>query len=150
MFYFITAAVLCGADLIVKKYIKQKNTAASYKRRSRFITITYLKNKGAMLGFLKNSAKLLLGITLAAIGAITVILAMLTRRKDNFLLKSGLTLILGGAAGNAFERCKDGAVTDYISFNIGPKKFRNIVFNIGDFFIFGGCTLTIIDTLHKK
>lgn len=150
MFYFISAAVLCGADLIVKKYIKQKNAAARYERRLGCITITYLKNKGAMLGFLKQSAKLLLGITLTAIGFIAGVLAMLTRKKENFLLKSGLTLILGGAAGNAFERFKDGEVTDYIRFNAGPEKFRNVVFNIGDFFIFGGCILTVIDALRKK
>ena len=76
MFYFILAAVLCGADLIIKKYIKQKNATARYERRLGCMTITYLKNKGAMLGFLKQSAKLLLCITLTAIGFIAGVLAM--------------------------------------------------------------------------
>lgn len=150
MFYFILAAVLCGADLIIKKYIKQKNATARYDRRLGCMTITYLKNKGAMLGFLKQSAKLLLCITLTAIGFIAGVLAMLTPRKGHFLLKSGLSLILGGACSNGFERLKDGEVTDYIRFNAGPKKFQNVVFNIGDFFIFSGCILTIIDALRKK
>lgn len=150
MFYFISAAILCASDLIVKKYIKQKNTDALYESRRGLITITYLKNKGAMLGFLKNKSRLLLGITMTVIGFLFGILTMLTRKKENKLLKAGLSLILGGAAGNAYERLKDGEVTDYIRFNAGPKKFRNIVFNIGDFFIFGGCALTIIEALKKR
>lgn len=150
MFYFISAAAVCAADLTVKKYIRRKNSAGTYKRRRGLITITYLKNKGAMLGFMKNSARLLSGITMTAIGFIAGILTMLTRQKGQPLLKTGLSLILGGALGNACERLKDGEVTDYISFNAGPKKFRNIVFNIADFFIFGGCTLTVIEALRRK
>ena len=45
MFYFILAAVLCGADLIIKKYIKQKNATARYERRLGCISITFLKKQ---------------------------------------------------------------------------------------------------------
>ena len=107
MFYFILAAVLCGADLIIKKYIKQKNATARYERRLGCMTITYLKNKGAMLGFLKQSAKLLLCITLTAIGFIAGVLAMLTPRKGHFLLKSGLSSIIAGAASPEVDRRPD-------------------------------------------
>lgn len=149
MFYFISAAALCTIDLIAKKYIQKKNAAAAYIHNHGIVKITYFKNKGAMLGFLKNSGRLLLGITMTVIGFLMGILAVLTGQKGQNLLKTGLSLILGGALSNAYERIKDGEVTDYISFNAGPKKFRNIVFNIGDFSIFGGCALTVIHTFKK-
>lgn len=149
MFYFISAAALCTIDLIAKKYIQKKNAAAAYLHNHGIVKIIYFKNKGAMLGFLKNSGRLLLGITMTVIGFLMGILAVLTRQKGQNLLKTGLSLILGGALSNAYERIKDGEVTDYISFNAGPKKFRNIVFNIGDFSIFGGCALTVIHAFKK-
>ena len=93
MFYFISAAALCTIDLIAKKYIQKKNAAAAYIHNHGIVKITYFKNKGAMLGFLKNRGRLLLGITMTVIGFLMGILAVLTGQKGQNLLKTVLSLI---------------------------------------------------------
>lgn len=152
MFYFCMAAIICTVDILLKKYIQKKNRNAVFERRYGLITITFLKNKGAMLGFMKNSARLLLGITMTTLGFIAGILTALSasKKEKNTLFKTGLALIFGGALSNAIERCQNGEVTDYISFNFGPKFFRNIVFNIGDFCIFGGALITALTAPKSK
>lgn len=151
MFWFLTAAALTGTDLLVKFLIsKKKERLAQTKILGGFVTLTIFKNKGAMLGFLKNSARLLLAVTLTAIGFLAGILTVFCGKRGNLLLKTGLSLLIGGAAGNAYERYTKGEVTDYVQFNFGPEKFRKIVFNIGDFFIFAGAVFTVIGAAVKK
>ena len=62
----------------------------------------------------------------------------------SFLQKAGLSMMLGGAGSNAFERIKYGKVTDYIRFNVGTQKFRNVVYNMGDFAVFAGTLFLIL------
>ena len=39
---------------------------------------------------------------------------------------------------------KAKAVTDYIRFDFGPERLRQIVFNLGDFAIMIGALLTVL------
>ena len=85
-----------------------------------------------------------------AIGMILGLLLAATGRKGNILLKLGLSLLLGGAVSNAFERFTYGKVTDYFRISIGSKKLERIIFNIGDFCIFAGCILAAIAGMIKE
>ena len=71
-------------------------------------------------------------------------------RRGNYVMKLGLSLLLGGAASNAFERAAYGKVTDYFRISIGSKKLEKIIFNIGDFCIFAGSALAAVGSLLKK
>lgn len=151
MVWFLIAFSLAGADLLIKHLINRKKDDFQPKEVfGGFATVTRFKNKGAMLGFLKNKGRLLLAVTLICIGFLAGILTAVCGQKGNPLLKSGLTLLIGGAASNAYERFTKGEVTDYIRFNAGPEKFKKIIFNIGDFFIFAGSVLTVIGAVFKK
>lgn len=55
--------------------------------------------------------------------------------------RTGFALLLGGALSNTLDRVTRGYVTDYISFDFGPEKFREIAFNLGDFAIAAGTVL---------
>lgn len=151
MLWLLIAAVLCLIDLGIKNYIEGNKTEASNDRILKDkVTITKFYNEGAMLGLLKTKTKQLTAITLICFGAIFGLLLSLIGKKGNILMKAGVSMLLGGAASNAYERYSKGKVTDYIKFNFGCKKFRNIVFNIGDFFIFIGALLTLIGELRRK
>lgn len=167
MIWFLLAALLLCADLGIKYRINRHGIQFSQKNDTHtsdthtsdaqeqtllggYVTITKSHNSGAMLGLFKQWPKQLLAVSLILLGAVFGMLVAASGRKGNILLKTGLTLLLGGSASNVCERYAKGSVTDYVRFNFGPEKFRKIVFNIGDFCIFIGAVFTAIGSCFKK
>lgn len=66
------------------------------------------------------------------------------------LSRVGLSLVLGGAAGNLYDRLVKGAVTDFLDFHIGAYHWP--AFNIADAAISVGVGLALFDAwrLHRK
>jgi signal peptidase II len=61
----------------------------------------------------------------------------------------GLALIVGGGGANWIDRIlHDGAVTDFVSFGIGP--LRTGIFNLADVFIFAGVGLLLTVRTPKR
>lgn len=60
------------------------------------------------------------------------------------LLRAGLSLLLGGAFSNTYDRLKRKYVVDYLSFQTGWGCLDRIVFNASDFCIMLGAVLTAI------
>ena len=177
MIWFLLAALLLCADLGIKYRINRHGASAVFPKGKSdtdaspkssgntqtkksadkdqtilggYVTITKSHNPGAMLGLFKKWPKQLLAVSLILLGLIGGLLVAASGKKGNILLKTGLTLLLGGAASNVCERYAKGSVTDYIRFNFGPEKFRKIVFNIGDFLIFAGAVLTAVGSCFKR
>ncbi len=136
---------------VIKKWIREhKELNSRQPVAGGKIIITKYYNTGAMLGFLKDKAKFLSGATLLALGIIIGLLLSVLGRRGNYVMKLGLSLLLGGAASNAFERAAYGKVTDYFRISIGSKKLEKIIFNIGDFCIFAGSALAAVGQPAKK
>ena len=179
MIWFLLAALLLCADLGIKYRINRHGASAVFSKVGTafgtspkseknsqsasgdtsvkdptilggYVTITKSHNSGAMLGLFKKWPKQLLAVSLVLLGMIGGMLVAASGKRGNILLKTGLTLLLGGAASNVCERYAKGSVTDYVRFNFGPEKFRKIVFNIGDFFIFAGAVLTAVGSCFRK
>ncbi|WP_346699058.1 signal peptidase II [Catenibacillus scindens] len=151
MIWVLLAAAVAAGDLWIKKWIREhKDLNSREPIAGGRIILTKYYNTGAMLGFLKEKTKLLAGGTLVALGIIIGLLLSVLGRKGNYLMKLGLSILLGGAASNIFERFAYGKVTDYFRVSIGCKKLEKVVFNIGDFCIFVGCVLTTIGSMLRK
>jgi len=88
----------------------------------------------------------LIGLSAAAVILVTAVLWN-ARRMDPLPLW-GLALILGGAAGNVFDRIVWGRVTDFLEFYIGPYHWPT--FNLADSAIVIGSGLFLLDTLRNK
>lgn len=150
MFWFALAGGLAALDLATKWYVRKYiRKEAPLKLAGDKVRITLFKNKGAMLGFMKGQARLLLGISVLFVGFIAGALYGISKHKGHLVSKIGLSFFLGGAISNVYDRATDGCVTDYLQFNFGPKKFRQTIFNIGDFFIFIGSLLSVIGEFLK-
>jgi len=86
--------------------------------------------------------------------ALTVIILIITFVLIFFLIKAKgmyaylLSLIIGGALGNLFDRIYYYAVPDFIDFHIG--RFHWFIFNVADIFITVGIIGIIIIELFKK
>lgn len=133
-------AALFGADQLLKKKAESMERG-SVKKLPLGIRFTKSFNRGAAMNLGEEAPELvacLSGLVLTAAEA-ALLYRLLRGKKD--LAAAGLTLMIGGAASNVYDRFRKGAVTDYISFTTGRKKLDETVFNLGDFAIFAGALL---------
>ncbi|MDP9171453.1 MAG: signal peptidase II [Acidobacteriota bacterium] len=116
-----------------------------------FFNIIKSGNPGVAFGiFADNSTPsrtlLLVG---ASILAVLILLWMLWRidRQDR-LTATGLSLILGGALGNVYDRVLFGSVTDFLDFYAGTYHWYT--FNLADSAICIGAGLLILSIFFSK
>lgn len=65
-------------------------------------------------------------------------------------LRFGLSLLLGGAFSNTYDRLKNGYVTDYVRIMHGPKWFKSLIWNIADFAIIIGALVAAISDIKRE
>ncbi len=147
LIYITIAAVIFLLEIKIKKYIEENKEM--HKKEEIFngnIILERYHNKGAMLNFLEKDAKLVKNISLTLLGIILLVFLFLLPKKGDRLLKVALSLILGGALSNVYDRITRGYVVDYFSF----KFLKKIVFNISDIVIFVGSFFVAVHSLFKK
>ena len=111
---------------------------------------TLMHNKGAAFSFLSDASGWQRWFfTVIAIGVSIGILIWLTRLpSDHRLMAISLTLILGGAVGNVWDRVLLGYVIDFI--DVYYADYHWPAFNIADSSIFVGACLLIFDSLRSS
>ena len=119
------------------------------------LNIVYTRNRGAAFGILSNAPDgirelLLIGVSLAVMGMICWMLIQAIRgaTPSTVWLRIALGLVLGGAAGNLFDRIVSGSVTDFSQVFIGSYEWPS--FNVADSAITVGAVLLIIDMLRAR
>ncbi|MBZ5491908.1 MAG: signal peptidase II [Acidobacteriia bacterium] len=112
--------------------------------------LTHLENTGAAFSLFADSPSpfrtaLLIAFSVAALVVISFLLW-----RDRSVFHSGtlaLSLILGGAVGNLWDRVSDGKVTDFLDFYIGVHHWPP--FNVADSAIVVGALLLFMRMLRK-
>ena len=144
-FYFslIIIFVIFILDRLSKLYViyLDKINTSSEIFVSKFLNIYLIWNEGIAFGLLSFEKDNLYNILTALIIIIILILFFLLTR-SNGLKKYSLTMIIGGALGNVFDRIYSKAVPDFIDFHVG--NFHWFIFNIADIFITIGVFLMIL------
>jgi signal peptidase II len=115
-----------------------------------FFRLTHLENTGAAFSLFADSSSpfrttLLIAFSVAALAVVSFLLW-----KDRSVFHSGtlaLSLILGGAVGNLWDRISDGKVTDFLDFYIGVHHWPP--FNVADSAIVVGALLLFMRMLRK-
>ena len=96
-------------------------------------------------GFLKERPELVKGIPLAVTSAAAGALGAFMTKKGCLAQKIGLSMVLGGAISNLYDRLVKGYVVDY--FSIEFKRLKKVIFNLGDIFVFLGSLVFLIGEL---
>ncbi|HEY1336592.1 MAG TPA: signal peptidase II [Bryobacteraceae bacterium] len=116
-----------------------------------FFDIVRSQNRGVAFGIFNDSTSewrttLLVVLAVAAV----VLVSALLWKPERLDAQSfwGFSLILGGAAGNVFDRILYGHVTDFLEVYIGSYHWPT--FNIADSAIVIGSGLLLIDLLRPK
>jgi signal peptidase II len=116
-----------------------------------FFDIVRSQNRGVAFGIFNDSTSewRTLLLVVASIAAVLIVSIMLWRaRRLDRLTQCGLALILGGAAGNVFDRIVWGRVTDFLLFYI--RDYQWPAFNMADSAIVIGSGLLMVDLLRSK
>jgi len=116
-----------------------------------FFDLTHIYNTGGAFGFLAGKSALfrhLFFLTASVIAMGMIVYLYLKTPQDYVFLRSGLSLILGGALGNAIDRVRIGKVVDFLDLHI--KGMHWPAFNIADSAITVGIFIFIYHLLFKK
>ncbi len=112
-----------------------------------YINLNLIWNTGIGFGLLSMDNSIVYNLTTTTIGLVIVVLLY-------FLLKSkkfdriSLSLIIGGALGNFYDRISFKAVPDFIDIHYG--SFHWFTFNCADIFITIGIIFFVIGDFIKK
>ena len=112
------------------------------------IDLTRVHNTGTAFGFM-NLVDFPFKTVVVALMAATALAALAfygsTLAPDQRLSRIGLSLVVGGAAGNLIDRLASGYVLDFVDVYFGNWHFW--AFNVADAAISVGVTLMILDLL---
>jgi len=116
-----------------------------------FFHITHVENTGAAFGlFAESTAQwkvaALVSFSLVALIIVTILLWKNSHSVNTMTI--GLSLILGGAFGNLWDRVVDGHVVDFLDFHIGSYYWP--AFNVADSAIVVGAILLVAEILFAK
>jgi signal peptidase II len=116
-----------------------------------FFRLTHTENTGAAFSLFADSpahwkTALLIGFSMIAM----VIVSVLLWKQRQALTMTGVafSLILGGAAGNLWDRLVSGRVVDFLLVYVG--RYRWPVFNLADSSIVIGAGLLVVEILVRK
>jgi signal peptidase II len=149
---FVLAVGVLGLDRLTKWLVERDvSLSADYKIIPGLFDIVHSENRGVAFGVFNDSESqwrtlLLIALSIAAVIWVSVMLWR-AKRIDR-LLCLAFALVLGGAAGNLYDRAVSGRVTDFLLFYIGEYQWPS--FNVADSAIVIGCGLLILDQGRRK
>jgi signal peptidase II len=145
----VVALAIVALDQIVKAMVRSRLMLhESITVIPGFFDLTRVHNTGAAYGFLDGvdfpfKTALLACVATAALVGLTIYAVKLDR--SQMLTRTGLTLIIGGAAGNLIDRVTAGYVLDFFDLYRGDWHFW--AFNVADSAITIGVALMILELL---
>src|SRR5947209_5263282 len=128
------SAIVFALDRITKWLIDTRvSFVDTYRVIPGFFDIVHSQNRGVAFGIFNDSTSewRTTLLVIASVVAVVIVTVMLwnSRKLDRISL-CGLALILGGAAGNVFDRIVWGRVTDFLLFYI--RDYQWPAFNMAD------------------
>ena len=144
--------VVVALDQLTKAMVRaQLSMYSSITILPGFVNFTHVRNTGAAFGFLNATDFPLKTVVLTAIaagGLIGVGLYAASLAHQQLAARTGLALIIGGAAGNLIDRVVEGSVVDFVDVYWQTHHFW--AFNVADSAITVGVAIMILDMLGAR
>ena len=149
IYLFIFILVLFTIDRISKILILKNflNNSSSEIYINSFLNFSLVWNSGIGFGILQLEANIFYLLISIIITAINLILIYWMLSSSNYLESIFISIILGGALGNLFDRYYYSSVPDFIDLHY--ESFHWFTFNIADIFITIGIIGLITIDLFK-
>src|SRR5215472_612104 len=148
--WFALALGVVLADQATKALVQARFTLGERVELTGFVNMVLVYNQGAAFSFLSDAGgwqtPALIVFALVAIGLVGT---FIVRSPGRSLLRCGLALILGGAAGNLIDRVRFGQVVDFLDFHAAGWHWP--AFNVADSAITVGAALLILEGfVHRE
>lgn len=138
-------------DQWVKYWIVQNLSLYERFSINSFINITHQQNSGAAFSILADAGgwqRWFLSVLAIIVCVYIIHWLYQLRSKPQWFLAYGLSMVLGGAIGNVFDRIRLGYVIDYAQVLINGWPFPS--FNVADAAITAGAVFIIIDAIIQR
>ena len=114
-----------------------------------FFNIIHSENRGMAFSLLADAPESVRSLVLVGIsGAVLLFVAVMLWQAGRGLERLALTLVMGGAMGNLWDRIFRGSVTDFLDFYIG--EYHWATFNVADSAITIGAILLAWEMLRSR
>jgi len=150
--WLIVTLFIVVADRATKALVESRTTEGWHHELIRnFIYLVHSKNPGIAFSIFANSQSHLLHFGLIALSILFIAALawlLLTSKFATWRSLAGLSLLIGGAAGNLTDRIIHGAVTDF--FEVWFGSYRYPAFNVADSAITIGAILVLLEVLFPS
>ncbi len=137
------------ADRVTKALVESRTSEGwHHELVPNFIYLVHSKNPGIAFSMFANSQSRFLHFGLIAFSFVFIAALgwlLLTSASATWRTPAGISLLIGGAAGNLTDRILHGAVTDF--FEVWFGSYRYPAFNVADSAITIGAILVLLDVL---
>ena len=141
-----------GCDQISKNIVRKRiHYNEEISLMNNYLTLTKIENKGAFFSLghsLPQSIKLLLLTILPMVALGLIFIYLLTKKNLTNTAIIGICFIIGGGAGNIYDRLVYGSVTDFL--HIDFVIFQTAIFNMADVSIMTGVFMIVIDAVRSR
>ena len=145
----ILALVVLVLDIATKRWVESVLFHGQQIPLTGFFNLVLTYNAGAAFSFLSDASGWQRWFFSAiAAGASALIIYLLRKHAAEKMFCIALSLILGGALGNLWDRITLGHVVDFLDFYI--SNYHWPAFNVADSAIFLGAMLLILDSFRRK
>ena len=145
----ILALVVLVLDIATKRWVESLLLHGQQIPLTGFFNLVLTYNTGAAFSFLSDASGWQRWFFSAiAASASGLIIYLLRKHAADKLFCIALSLILGGALGNLWDRISLGHVVDFLDFHV--SNYHWPAFNVADSAIFLGAMLLIIDSFRHK
>jgi signal peptidase II len=146
--WLLISAVVITLDVVTKQWIQSVLTYGQHVTVTPFFDLVLFYNKGAAFSFLADAGGWQTAMFSAfALFASGLLLYLLRKHAKEPLFCFALSLVLGGALGNLWDRLRLGHVVDFLYFHYQQHGFP--AFNVADSAISVGVIILLWDSLNK-
>lgn len=137
LFYFLLMIAVFAADRFSKVWLADYLSQNGPVAITEWLTFYLTYNRGVAFGMFQGIGQVVGWLTLI----ILVVMVGYMRRlpREMWLMRLGLALVVGGAAGNLIDRITTGEVVDFIALSFFPW-----VFNLADIAVNGGMVIALL------
>lgn len=152
MFFLLLIVLFFFIDFHIKNLIEvTPNEALPKSLLDGRIELRRLHNKGLAGGRFKKNPRVATLVSGICLFVVSLLMLPVLFKKGRLIGKLAISMILGGASGNFFDRLGRGYVVDYLSFPKAKLKIiRKYVYNLADLLIFLGSGILLIKELFGK
>jgi signal peptidase II len=151
-FYLLIAFVVVVLDRWTKHLVAQRIPLyRNIKIIPGLFSLTHTENTGAAFSlFADSTGPWKTGLLIGFSGIALIVVSILLWKNHNAHVATGvgLSLIMGGAVGNLWDRIVRGRVVDFLLFYV--KRYQWPVFNLADSAIVIGAGLLVLEILFHK